>query len=172
MADLMEGTMMSTEKVPRRRRWALTAAVASVAVVGVGGYASLAHGRDNVQPPTSAATQPMRLAVASPGTSTGSCIQFSVDILADMPVAFSGTVVDVGEGTVLLDVDHWYRGGDSKQAKLISPDSARVSLDGGVTFGESQRYLVTAAHGVVNACGYTTEWSPGTAAAFHEAFDR
>ncbi|MEP6526840.1 MAG: hypothetical protein ABJA86_06715 [Nocardioidaceae bacterium] len=164
--------MISTEKAPGRRRWALAAAVAAVAIVGVGGYAALGDGQDDVQPPTSADAQPIRLGVASPGTSMGSCIQFSVDILADMPVAFSGTVVDVGKGTVLLDVDHWYRGGDSKQVELTSPDPSMVALDGGVTFGESKRYLVTAAHGVVNPCGYTTEWNAETAAAFHQAFER
>jgi hypothetical protein len=172
MANLVEGTMISKEKARRRRQWVLAAAAAAVAIVGVGGYAALGHGQDDVQPPTSADAHPVRLAVAGPGTSMGSCIQFSVDILADMPVAFSGTVLDVGKGTVLLDVDRWYRGGDSKQVELTSPDSSTVALDGEVTFSESKRYLVTAAHRVVNPCGYTTEWNAEIAAAFHEAFER
>lgn len=170
IADLVEATM-NTESTAQRRHWRVPAAAAAAAVIlGIGGYAVVQNGQDSAMPGALAGARPMELAMAGSGPSMSSCIQFSVGILADMPVAFSGTAVEVGNGTVLLDVDHWYRGGDAQQVEISSPDLSTVSLDGAVTFSDGQRYLVTATDGVVNSCGFTAEWNADTAAAFDEAF--
>jgi hypothetical protein len=100
-----------------------------------------------------------------------SCIQYSVDVLADMPVAFSGEVTAVEGDTVVLDVDRWYRGGDAERVELIAPAGDTAALIGTVDFAPGKRYLVTATgEGAVNSCGYTAEWSPAMAADFEKAF--
>ena len=97
---------------------------------------------------------------------------FSQSILADMPVAFSGTATEVANGVVTLEVDHWYRGGDAQQVSLVAPDPATVSLEGGLTFTAGTRYLVTATNGTVNFCGYTAAWTSDLERVFDAAFTR
>jgi len=172
LTELMEATM-NEENIRHRRYWPVLAAAAAVAALAVGGVAVANSVGDGSGPAGTAAPAPMKLAVQSPGSgpSLGTCIVFSVANLAEMPVAFSGTVADIGQGTVLLEVDHWYRGGDAAQVELTSPDLSRIALDGAITFENGQRYLVTATNGVVNGCGYTAVWSPAMAADFDAAFN-
>ncbi|MEJ7627983.1 MAG: hypothetical protein WKF54_00160 [Nocardioidaceae bacterium] len=169
VADLVAATMNDQSSV-KSRRWRVPAAAAAIMVLGLGGYAIAQNGQDTTDPRASNSARPLELAIAGAGTSLSSCVPFSVDVLAEMPVAFSGTVVEVGEGTVLLSVDHWYRGGATEQVEISSPDLSTVSLDGAVSFSDGKRYLVTATNGVVNVCGFSAEWNADTAAAFDEAF--
>lgn len=169
---LMHDTATSTESrtdslpAPHRRRWLpALAAAALVAAVGVGGYAALSP---DEAPPAAA---PTVTELALPGSDTmASCVMYDVEFLRPMPVAFSGTAVEVGDGSVLLDVDRWYRGGDSDQVRLVAPGQEMVALLGSVTFEEGGRYLVTATDGVVNSCGFSAEWSPQMAEDFEQAF--
>ncbi len=169
VADLVAATMNDQSSV-KSRRWRVPAAAAAIMVLGLGGYAIAQNGQHTTDPRASNSARPLELAIAGAGTSLSSCVPFSVDVLAEMPVAFSGTVVEVGEGTVLLSVDHWYRGGATEQVEISSPDLSTVSLDGAVSFSDGKRYLVTATNGVVNVCGFSAEWNADTAAAFDEAF--
>jgi hypothetical protein len=99
-----------------------------------------------------------------------SCIQYSVDFLAQMPVAFSGTAETVEDGTVRLEVDRWYRGGTADVVELENPTGPMTSIDG-IELVAGSRYLVTASEdGTVNGCGYTAEWSEPMARDFATAF--
>jgi hypothetical protein len=98
------------------------------------------------------------------------CIRFDVDTLAPMPVAFSGTVREANDESVLLDVDHWYRGGDTDQVRLASPKSDYVALEGGIDFQVGARYLITATDGRVNFCGFSGPWTQEMADTFAQAF--
>lgn len=166
---LMSDTETSTETRPApgaRRRWApALAAAALVAAVGAGGYAILSPGDE--APREAASVTELSLPA---GDSMASCIAFDVEILRNMPVAFSGTAVEVEDGRVLLGVDRWYRGGDTDQVRLVTPGEEMVALIGSVTFEEGGRYLVTATDGVVNSCGFSAEWSPEMAENFERAF--
>ncbi|MBA3781408.1 MAG: hypothetical protein H0X12_06070 [Nocardioides sp.] len=114
-----------------------------------------------------------RLSLAPAGTTSGSCLPFSVDVLADMPTAFSGTVVRTDSTTVVLEVDRWYRGGDADLVQLEAPDGGVTSLDGTLDFAEGARYLVTAAQDdVVNSCGFSSTWSRDLATQYDEAFGK
>lgn len=106
-----------------------------------------------------------------PADRVTSCVGYSVDILADMSPAFSGTAVEVDEDSVLLEVDEWYRGGEEDTVELVTADGDSTSLTDVVKFTEGERYLVTASRGTVNACGFTDKWSPEMAADFERAFD-
>lgn len=182
--DLMEAAMQSTAPSgkgaphaygparPRFPRW-LPAAAASAALL-VGGVAGVvALSQDAADGPSASPGPAATVELALPGSDVmSSCIQYSVDVLAQMPVAFSGEVVTAGDGTVVLEVDRWYRGGDADRVALRNPTGSMTSIDG-VEFAEGGRYLVTASESdTVNGCGFTAEWSPGMAADFETAFGR
>lgn len=176
-AELLEGIMSTTTEqvspapgpAPRssRPRWLLAAA--AVVVIAAGGTAigltvggSSSHHAKTVK--TFALPKP-----AGPGIGN-TCIQFTIDILRDKPVAFDGTVSEITDNDVLLSVNHWYKGGTADEVRLASSQSLRLALEGTVDFTVGQRYLVTASDGTVNYCGYTAEWSPELEKSFQEAF--
>jgi hypothetical protein len=112
---------------------------------------------------------PLELAVAAAeGPTMRSCLPFSVDVLADMPVSFAGTVTSEEAGSVTLHVDRWYRGDDADEVRLASP-SGSVALDG-IEFEEGGSYLVAATSGTVNACGFSGPATPELERAYSAAF--
>lgn len=153
------------------RRWKVMAvAAAAVLLAGVGVSTMFGDGDSPGRQPVAQA--PMELALAPDGISSASCLPFAVDTLAGMPVAFSGTVVKKDAEQVLIDVDRWYQGGDTKQVRLNAPEMSKTSLGGIITFEKDQRYLLTAAEDdVVNYCGYSARWSQKTANDYKAAFD-
>ena len=179
VAQALLEEIMSTpvidEPVPsetRRRRtpWLAVAAAAAViaAAAGVGIASSLGDddsGGDSIQ----AAPEPVTLSVA-PGNVMSSCLPFSVDVLKDMPMAFGGTVTEVSEGSVTVDVDRWYRGrpGNAEVVELQTPGSS-VALDG-VEFTADSKVLVAATDGQVNGCGFSGPASAQLEQAYAEAF--
>lgn len=170
--DLMEATMSTTttQDDTRRPRWVLAAAAAAaVAVLGIGTY-TVVSGDDNAAP--TAAGPTMELSLPGAGV-MASCVGYAVDVLADMPTAFSGTAVEVDDDSVLLEVDRWYRGGDADTVELATPDGELISLSDVVEFTDGERYLVTASEsGTVNSCGFTSKWSPQMADDFDRAFQK
>lgn len=141
------------------------AAAAAVAALGTAGLMVL--GPDDEQP----AAAPETLELTLPGDDAmSSCIQYSVDFLAQMPVAFAGTATAVEDGTVRLDVDRWYRGGTADVVELENPTGPMTAIDG-IELTAGSRYLVTASNdGMVNGCGYTAPWSEPMAEDFATAF--
>lgn len=171
LEELAEATMnvSTSQQSNRPSRWvAAVAAAAAVAVLGVGGY-SIVKSNDGGGSSTTAGS-PMQLSLPGAGV-MASCVQYSVDVLADMPTAFSGEAVEVNDHSVLLDVDTWYRGGDADTVELATLDRPSVSLADVVKFTVGDRYLVTASEsGTVNSCGFTSRWSADKAADFERAF--
>ena len=171
MERAMQTLDTPTTTGPRRSRrrlavvggTALAAAAAATAGVLVWG------GGDGAAP---GAPTTLDLAL-SEQAATAACIQFSEDVLADMPVAFAGTVTTVAEDEVVLDVARWFTGGDADRVRLdvpggIGPEAAALWY--GVDFRDGERYLVTATDGNVNSCGYTAAATPEMEAAFERAF--
>lgn len=160
-------TPVSPPRPSRRLAFALGGvAVAIGAAVAVGVAASgdsVSVGEDK------AATTLALTAPAGDSTVIGSCMAFDVNVLRGMPVAFGGTVTKVEAGTVTLDVDRWYTGGDAGTVTIANPDAGNVSIDG-VEFTAGTRYLVTATDGAVNSCGFTGPATPDLERAFDQAF--
>lgn len=166
---LLEATMSTSETNGSKpsRRLQVVLAAAAVSIVGVATFAVVAGNDDASTPGTESTMQ-----LALPGSNVmSSCIAYSVDILADMPTAFSGQVVEVGDDSVVLEVDKWYRGGDAKNVELATLNGEQVALNGVVDFAKDKRYLVTASEtGTVNSCGFTAEWNPEMADDFEAGF--
>lgn len=167
MSTTLDETGRTTTSGGRRTGPGLRVLVAAAVVAALGAAGLLALGADDGQP--TAAPETLELTLP-PGEVMSSCLQYSVDVLAQMPVAFSGTATDVDDGVVRLEVDRWYRGGSADVVELENPTGPMTSIDG-IEFTAGSRYLVTATDdGTVNGCGYTTGWTEGMARDFAQAF--
>ena len=176
LAALVEAAVSDQPAVrsPDRRHmwWSITVA-AAVLIAAVAVAVTVTTRGDSGNTGHQRAKTVLQLALpASDGTSIGSCVPFSLQVLADMPVAFSATATDVSGEAITLDVDHWYRGGSADQVRLTAPDPATVSLQGGIRFTSGTRYLITATNGTVNYCGYSAKWSSELERQFQDAFNR
>lgn len=149
---------------PNKRPWIAAVAAAAVVIVAIGAVGLLS--RDGGDPV--AAGPPLELNAGGDDV-MASCIAFSVEYLAPMPVAFEGTVVTAEGDTVTLDVDTWFKGGDAAQVVLNAPQGLEA-LIGGFPFEVGTQYLITASEGNVNYCGFSGESTPEMRAAFEEAF--
>ncbi|UOY02180.1 hypothetical protein [Blastococcus sp. PRF04-17] len=115
--------------------------------------------------------EPAPLALELPAADAAmSCVMFDVAFLAQMPVAFAGTVTGIEDGQVSLDVDRWYRGGTAERVTIaVPPEQSSAALDG-VDFRTGERYLITATDGTVNGCGFSGPANPELESAYDEAF--
>jgi len=150
----------------RSRGWAVVACgAAAVALSGSVHASAPAQGSPGARSSPAPAVQ---LTLGAPLAFT-LCEPSSFDRLGEMPMAFSGTVTAVQDGTARMEVDRWYRGGRSAQVLLLEAPGYE---DGwGQWLRPGGRYLVTAGQDVVNTCG-TGPWNPNLEAAFQEAFER
>lgn len=152
----------------RTRRPVLLAGAASIAVAAAVGGVLLTQ--SDPAPPSEPTTLALSVPGGDGGAITSSCMPFDVALLKDMSPAFAGTVTEVADDSVTLDVDRWYAGGDADQVVVSQPGGATaVALDG-VAFEKGTRYLVTAEQGVVNGCGYSGEATPAFEQSFDQAF--
>jgi hypothetical protein len=184
LAGLLEDTMSHDVETPThdpshpeadpRRRTPLTwllAAAAVLVIAGVGVFA-LFGGEDQ---PT-ATTQSERTAPASvlqlsaPEQTLGRCAMVTERLLARQTVAFDGTVTRMDGGTVTLEVNRWYRGGDADLVTVEAPDARLQALILAVRFEAGERYLVTASNGEVTVCGFSAPYSDALAALYAGAF--
>lgn len=151
--DTVEATMSTTpENTPARKRWVPLAAAAAVALIAAGGAGFALAGGDDEDAPAAQTTT--TLTIPAPD-SMAMCMQVSADVLAGMDQALSGTATEVADGTVTIDVDTWFKGGDSDLVTLTAADPELVGLEGGIEFEEGRKYLVSATDGNVNSCGFT-----------------
>lgn len=171
MTETTTASSSSPDQPTRKSRVPLmAAAAAAIAALSIGAVMLNQGGGTATPKPQST------LALKLPGSAGGgpamnSCMMFDVSILKDMSPAFAGTVTSVSADSVTIDVDHWYTGGSADVVTLsqLNP-SGPVSIEGGVTFEQGKRYLITAAEGTVNGCGYSGEATADLEAAFNQAF--
>jgi hypothetical protein len=106
---------------------------------------------------------------AGGGEAMMSCLAFDPAILAEMPVAFEGTVTAVDGDRVTLEVDRWFKGGESDTVALVAPQGLEA-LIAGIPFEVGGQYLISATDGQVNYCGFSGEATPDLRAGFESAF--
>lgn len=141
----------------RRMQWFFAAA--AVIAVALGSFAIFGG---------APAGPPLRLALGD-SNAISSCLPVEAGFLADMPVAFEGTATAVDGEVVTLAVDEWFVGGDAETVELVA-QSGMQALIGGIDFEVGTTYLVSAASGNVNFCGYSDVASPELRAIYDEAF--
>ncbi len=165
--SLSESTPHPTSIGAHRRRKGMLLGMAAAAVVAIGGAVIVGNsgGSDSTQV---AAGPPIGLSLGDSNVMS-SCIVFDVALLADMSPAFAGTATSVDGETVTLTVDRWYTGGDSATVVLKGAAGSPALIDG-FEFEVGQQYLITAAEGNVNFCGYSGPATPELTAAFDAAF--
>ena len=150
---------------PNRRKMVVGVLAAAAAAVSIAIAAVAVSADDQSESRQS-------LAVAAAGTTLTSCLPFDVNILADMPVAFSGTVAEISGTTVTIDVDRWYRTSNDETDLVdltLPAENTSAALDG-VGFGAGERYLITATDGTVNGCGFSGPANADLESAFESAF--
>lgn len=158
--------------IRRRPRWlpaALAGAAVAAAVTGVLAVSAVTDSKP-ASPPVAAPAKTQVAMKLPDGASMASCMVFDVKVLAAVPVAFGGTVSDVTDSSVVIDVDRWYRGGSADQVVLSIPSQQTSAALDGVDFVRGQRYLVSATDGTVNGCGLSGPATADLEAAFQEAF--
>jgi len=165
--DLVEETMSITPQ-STRRRWLPAAAAAAVVAVVAGGIGFAMTRGDDAPTPTAQKTV-TELRVQGEDA-TQMCMQVTPEALRNVDQAFEGTATEVTDDRIVLTVDRWFKGGSSDEVALTPADTGMVALIGSVEFEQGGRYLVTAADGLVNSCGFSGEWSPELAALFDQAF--
>jgi hypothetical protein len=175
--DLMETIMQTDESLPtadRARRaprpllW--VAAAAAVVVLAVGAYAIAAGGDDEPELAQTDTTEPAALALTvTPGDPMAMCLAVDASVLAPSDLAFAGTVGEVTDTSVTIDVDQWYKGGEADVVTLSIAEGNDVALDG-VAFESGERYLVSATGTTVNTCGLSGPATPEFEALYTEAF--
>jgi len=150
--DMVEETMSTTPETPARKRWVPLAAAAAVVLIAAGGVGfALSGGEDDDAP---AALTTTELTLPAPD-SMAMCMQVLPEVLAQADQALAGTATEVTDGSVTITVDRWYKGGDTDLVTLTVADPDMVGLEGGIEFEQGQKYLVAAADGHVNSCGFT-----------------
>ena len=150
-----------------RRRKRMLLGVAAAAIVTIGGAVIVRNNSDDNSTEV-VAGPPIELSLGDSNVMS-SCIVFDVALLADMSPAFAGTATSVEGETVNLTVDRWYTGGDGATVVLKGSAGSPALIDG-FEFEVGQQYLITAAGGNVNFCGYSGPATPELAAAFDAAF--
>jgi hypothetical protein len=170
---LLETARTTVTHSPRPRRpraLVLGVAAAAVALAAAAGGAYLRGGDDADGGGTTVAAPTVTDLSLGTQDAMAMCIQFTVETLSPMPVAFSGEVTEKSADAIVIDVDTWYRGGDSEQVRLQAPDMSVTSLGSSIDFQEGSRYLVTATDGTVNYCGFSGPWTQDLADAYATAF--
>ncbi|MDH5521366.1 MAG: hypothetical protein OEZ14_12630 [Acidimicrobiia bacterium] len=99
-----------------------------------------------------------------------SCLPVDAATLSQMAPAFQGTVTAVEGETITLDVDTWYAGVEEADTVQLHAEQGLEALIGGIDFQVGEPYLITAANGTINYCGYSGPADPTLTALFDEAF--
>jgi hypothetical protein len=152
--------IMNTTRTRNLTVLGAAAAIIAVAVIGI-----VALSGDENDGSDVAAVQ----LTAGESNTIASCMVVDAAILADMPMAFSGTVDAIEGDTITLSVDDWYKGGESDTVQINVP-SGITSIYADVEFTVGNHYLVSAADGTVNYCGFSGAATPELQAVYDAAF--
>lgn len=137
-------------------------AAATVAAITIGVLVA----QDDSAPPNR-----QTLAIADAGTTISSCLPFDPGVLAEMPVAFAGSVTAISDTTMTVEVDRWYRtAAESDFVDVALPAGSTSAALDGVDFEIGQRYLLTATDGALNGCGFSGLATAELESAFETAF--
>ncbi len=150
----------------RKLIWSIGVALWIIAMVAA--IVAMMNGDGGVSTDGENVATPLVLSVGAGGASA-SCLPFSVEILATMPQAFTGTVTSVEADAITIAVDRWYAGGTASLVRLETIGDAQALL-GGFSYDVGSSYLLTASDGTLSYCGYSGPSTPELEASFERAF--
>lgn len=154
---------------PDRKRYGLLIALV-LAIGALVAIVAFATGDDPDQPDTGASPDAAPLELALPGSDLmASCLPLEAELMSTMSPAFAATAVAVEGELVTLDVDRWYAG-DGPDTVVLRAQHGAEALIQGFDFELGGQYLITAAEGTVNFCGYSGPATPELQAVFDQAF--
>jgi hypothetical protein len=154
--------------LPRARTPWLIAAAAALVLLIVAGFA-IANLGDDDSGNEVAAAPPLVLSLGADDP-FASCIRPEPAMLAEMSPAFAGTATAIDGEIVTLTVDRWYAGDDDTTTVELHAQPGMEALIAGFSFEVGEQYLITAAGGSVNFCGFSGPATPEFLAFFDEAF--
>jgi hypothetical protein len=170
--DTMEKTETVRTRPPARRRFALAASAAAVAVLVVASIAIFA-GNDTpeditVSPPAPVDTpDPVDdpIVGGEPIAAAAMCAVFyDLGTLADQEIAFDGTLASSDGDQVTFTVNSWCHGGSggsvTPEAMVIAPGTITSA---GPALEVGERYLVSGSGGNVWSCGFTMTYDTAIA---------
>ena len=171
VSRLLGETMTSATAVapPRNRRRFVLAAAALVLVVGVGGGWLLLR-PDGSSPVTPALGTIVQLKGAP--AVAAKCVEPQPAALASAAdFAFAGTVTDIAENVVRLDVTRVYRGAAADEVQVAQAGGSSEQMLGSGRFEKGRKYLVASSGGSVLICGFSGEADiPGLQELYDQAF--
>lgn len=165
LEDIMSTPNTQNTPSKNRRTPALWYAAAAAAVIAVIALGVVALGSNDPEP---VAAEPLTL-TAGPSNTLASCIVPSAEILADVEIAFAGTVTNMDGEAVTLDVAKWFVGGNAATVVVEAP-SGLEALIGSVPFELGEDFLVSATGNTVNYCGLSGPATPEFQALYDAAF--
>lgn len=139
------------------RRWPkfVLAGGAAVAILGGGAFAVGSFGGSSSKAPTT-----VEFSMGEPvDPMLSMCLPVTDYVPVPGLVGFRGTVTDVADGTVTVDVGEWFAGGDADQVLLSTEGLGSPALDG-IEFVEGGEYLVAVFDGTVLTCGLSGQAEP------------
>jgi hypothetical protein len=168
----MTTTLDNAPAVRRRpRRWMITAA-AAVVVLLAGLTAIFAYGGSPAPgpAPVPGPARPPSVTRLVEGGGAAKCRPPTAAVLADVPLAFEGTVQHIKNGTVTLAATRFFAGPRSDLVEVRQSDGDSQALIGATVFETGRTYLVAAADGQTMPCGYSGLATPELTALYAAAF--
>ena len=156
---------------PARPRRPIAAAATTAAVLIIGLAAVRLTRDDNNQVENNAdgaAETPLELSLGAADT-MASCLPLEVDTLATMSPAFAATATAVDNDLITLNINRWYTEGEASIVQMRA-QPGQTALIAGFDFTVGQQYLITAADGTVNSCGYSGPATAELTTLFDQAF--
>ncbi|MDX3309218.1 hypothetical protein ACWGH3_10180 [Streptomyces sp. NPDC054884] len=159
-------TPVSPRRTPGAGRRGLLGLAAAAALL-LGGAVTWGISTDEGR---SSSAGPLTLSVehVDRGAPSTACTDPTVGTLRGSTTAFEGTVTSEGSDWVEFRVDHWYRGGDNRTARLGNDED----WPEGSLFEVGRHYLVTAENGVVPVCGGAVRATDQDRSLFRRAFGK
>ena len=142
-------TTTATPEAPRPtfRRWAPVIGIAAGVAIAAAIVTPLVLGGPE---PTVEALQPS----AGGGLASSSCLMLEPATIAAQEQAFAATVLQIEDGTVVLEVTERFTGEVADRVEVAQVDTL-TSDNSGVPFTVGQSYLIGAVDGTITGCGVT-----------------
>lgn len=141
----------------------------AVLVAGCGGSDDGGAGDEGGATPDSApSTESVELTL--PAAESGRCMPPNVENLQAQDAAFEGTVSDLVDGTVTLQVDQTFKGPEVETVTVAAPAADLSDLILAVDFKQGDTYLVSSLDGQVSLCGLSAPKDELLAGLYDEAY--